>query len=262
MSCAEGQQPGFELGQRGGLQPAGRRGAGRRWARARSSHSGSHFDLDPAQLHGALPVADDDDRVVEGDLGHVDPADAKGEGPTPGPHLEDLAQRTGADDGVQPPSHRAVGAETARGRHGGRTSVTSSRWRRPLASAGRVSLRVISSWRPRRRVRTTKPARRDAPVVGVEVGVGQAPWRLGQRGHGAAVVGLDGEGGQGGQPPLDRAQVERVELPFDLDGVVRLSLSVPGSRTSRRGYCDARRPDPGRSRGGPHIATNGSEARR
>ena len=45
------------------------------------------------------------------------------------------------------------------GPDGGRTSVTSSRWRSPLPSAGRESLRVISSWRPRRRVRTTKPAR-------------------------------------------------------------------------------------------------------
>ncbi len=117
-----------------------------------------HLDLDPAQLHGPLPVPHDDDGVVERDLGCVDPADPQDEGPPARPDLEHLAQGMGADDGPEAPPDRAVGAETA---HpvGGMTSVTSSRWRKPLPAAGRVSLRVTSSLRPRRRVRTTKPAR-------------------------------------------------------------------------------------------------------
>ena len=119
---------------------------------------GQHLHLDPAQLHRPLAVADHDDRVVERDLGRVDAADAQGEGPPPRADLEHLVQPPRADDGAQPSPHRSVGPEGGQP-EAGRTSVTSSRWRRPLLSAGRVSFSVTSSWRPRRRVRTTKPAR-------------------------------------------------------------------------------------------------------
>ena len=74
-----------------------------------------------------------------------------------------------------------------------------------------------------------EPGAGDAPVVGVEVGVDQPPWRPGQRRDRPAVAGLDREGRQRGEPALDRSQVEGVELPFDLDGVGPAPLSfVPG----------------------------------
>ena len=60
----------------------------------------------------------------------------------------------------------------------------------------------------------------DAPVVAVEIGVDEPPRRSGERGHGPSVARLDGESRQGGQPALDRPQVEGVELPLDLDGIV------------------------------------------
>ena len=82
----------------------------------------------------------------------------------------------------------------------------------------------------------------DAPVVGVEIGVDQPPRRSGQRGHRPSVAGLDGEGRERGQPALDRPQVEGVELPLDLDGVVARPARLPWNRTSRSGYCGLPRP--------------------
>ena len=72
---------------------------------------GPHLDLDPAQLRGPLPAADDDHGVVERDLGDVDAADAQGEGTAPGPDLEHLAQPARADDGAQAAADRSVGPE-------------------------------------------------------------------------------------------------------------------------------------------------------
>ena len=155
---AEGQQARLELGEAGRLEPA--RDAQLLHDRLqRVEPLGLHLDLDPPQLHRPLAVADDDDGVVERDLGRVDAADAQGEGPAAGAHLEHLAQPVRARRwraGAGPPGRRGP---ARRGRTAGRTSVTSRRWRRPLPSAGRVSFSVTSSWRPRRRVRTTKPAR-------------------------------------------------------------------------------------------------------
>ena len=72
---------------------------------------GPHLHLDPAQLHRALAVADDDDGVVERDLGGVDAADAQREGAPAGADLEHLAQAACADDGAQPAADGSVGPE-------------------------------------------------------------------------------------------------------------------------------------------------------
>ena len=60
--------------------------------------------------------------------------------------------------------------------------------------------------------------------------------------------GLDGERGQRGEPSLDGAQVERVELPLDLDGVVlRARLSLPWHRTPCQATAGPREPPTGRA---------------
>ena len=230
---AEGEQAGLELRESGRLEPAGG---------PQLVHDGFerveplrlHLDLDPAQLHGPLPVPDDDDGLIERDLGGVDPADAQDEGPTARPDLEHLAQ--------------AVGPTIAR-----RRRPTGPSWPSALRRAGHDlgDLEPLAQAVARGRARVLEgdlvvaapPAGAhheaglgDPPVVRVEVGVGQAAWRAGQRGDRAAVIGLDRQRGQGGQPALDRAQVERVELPLDFDRVVRSPLSLPGARHRGRGY--------------------------
>ena len=128
----------------------------------------------------------------------------------------------------------------------GRTSVTSSRWRSPLPSAGRVSFIVTSSWRPRRRVRTTNPARATRQS---SVSMYESTSRRGGRASAVTVprpAASSARVGQGGQPPLHRPQVERVELPLDLDGAARRPF-IPwvGHRaqaTARRAWPPGGRP--------------------
>ncbi len=87
---AQGQQACFELGEAGRLQPAGQ---------AELLHDrlerlepiGLDLDLDPAQLHGPLPVADHDHGVVERDLSHIGTTDPQREGTPPGADLQHLA---------------------------------------------------------------------------------------------------------------------------------------------------------------------------
>ena len=126
--------------------------------------------------------------------------------------------------------------------------MTSRRWRRPLPSAGRVSLRVTSSLAAAAPGAHDEAGAGDAPVVAVEIGVDQAPRRAGERGDRPSVARLDGEGGERGQPPLHRPQVEGVELPLDLDGVVSPGSSPLGIRTSRSRYCGSSSRFPGRPR--------------
>ncbi len=250
---AEGEQPGLELREAGGLEPAG----GPQLVHDRLERAEPvrlDLDLDPAQLHGSLSVADDDDGVIERDLGRVDSADAQGEGPPARPHLEHLAQGMGADDGPQAPAHRALDAETARARRGQDLGDLEA-LAQPVA-LGRARVLegdFVVAAAPARAHHEAGP--RDAPVGRVEVRVGQPAWRPGQRGHRAAVVGLDGECGQRGQPPLDGAQVERIELPLDFDRVVRSPLSFPGSR--HRVEATATRPVRPRATRSGCIATNG-----
>ena len=73
---------------------------------------------------------------------------------------------------------------------------------------------------------------RDAPVVGVDVGVDQPSRRARQSRERSRGGALEREGGQGGQPTLHGSQVERVELPLDLGGY----LPVPGFLVGRRGH--------------------------
>ena len=80
-----------------------------------------------------------------------------------------------------------------------------------------------------------EPGTGDAPVVRVEIRVDQAPRRSGQRGDRSAVGHLDGQGGQGGEPAFHWPQVERVELPLDLNRVVLLARSI-SPRIGRIGH--------------------------
>ena len=105
------------------------------------------------------PVADVDHRVVERHLRHLFPVDPQGERPAPGPDLENLAERTVAGDRrapADPPGRptRALGSPAA-----GSASLISRRSAQPVAAGRARSLSVASSCRPRRRVRSTKPAR-------------------------------------------------------------------------------------------------------
>ena len=223
----EGEEPGLELREVGRLEPAGGSELGHDRLE-RPEPVRLHLDLDPAQLHGPLPVPHDDDGVIERDLGRVDPADAQGEGTPARPHLEYLAQGMGADDGPQAPAHRAVSAESAH--PCGREDLGDLE--PPAQTVALGGARVLEG-----DFVVTAPASGahheagagQAPVGRVEIRVGQPPWRRGQSGDGAPVVGLDRERGQGGQPALHGAQVERVELPLDFDWVLRLSLSLPGA---------------------------------
>ena len=86
----EGEEARFELGEARRLEPAGH---------AQLFHDRLQsvepvcvdLDLDTPELHGTLPGTDDDHRVVEGDLRHVDTADPEREGTPTGTHLEHLA---------------------------------------------------------------------------------------------------------------------------------------------------------------------------
>ncbi len=179
---------------------------------------GLHLDLDAPQLHGSLSAAHDDDRVVERHLGDVDTADPQREGPATGADLQHLAQRARARDGAQAAAHRPFRAEVAHaaGRHDlGHLEA--------LAQA--VPLRGVHVLHGDLDVATAlarasdEPGTSHAPVVGVEIGVHESPWRLRERGHRAAAFGLDGQRRQGREPPLHGPQVEGVELPLHFDGI-------------------------------------------
>ncbi len=187
---------------------------------------GLDLDLDPPELHGSLPRPDHDHRVVERDLCHVDAADPQRKGAPAGAHLKDLAQWPGTDDGAQAAPDRPVGAEPGQ-----------SGWRQDLgdfqtlaqsaALGGPVVLQrdLVLSAPPTRP--DDEAGAGDAPIVAVEIGIHQTPGRSGERGHRPSVTGLDGESREGGEPPLHRPQVEGVELPLDLDGVVPARFLCP-----------------------------------
>ena len=188
-----------------------------------SSQSGVDLDLDPPELHGSLPGADDDHRVVERDLRHVDTADPQREGAAAGTHLEHLAQPAGTDDGAQAAPDRTVVAErgqSGRGEDLGdlQALAQTASLRGTVVLEGDLVLAAAPSGAD------DEAGTGDAPVVAVEIGVDQPPRRSGERGHGPSVARLDGERREGGQPAFHRPQVERVELPLDLDGVVTARL--------------------------------------
>ena len=137
----------------------------------------------------------------------------------------------------RPPGRRAQRAQARRGQDLGHLEALAQP--APLRGAGVLEGDFVVAAAPAGA--DDEAGAGDAPVVRVEVRVDQAPRRAGQRGDGPAVGRLDGEGGQGGQPPLDRPQVERVELPLDLDGVVLARSVSAWNRTPRSGYCGSRR---------------------
>ena len=177
------------------------------------------LDLDAPELHGALPGPDDDHRVVERDLSHVDTTDPQREGAAAGTHLEHFAQPAGTDDGAQAAPDRPVVAEpgqSGRGEDLGdlQTLAQAASLRGAAVLEGDL---VVAAAAPGA---DDEAGSGDAPVVAVEIGVDQPPRRSGERGHGPSVARLDGESREGGQPAFHRPQVEGVELPLDLDGVV------------------------------------------
>ena len=131
-----------------------------------------------------------------------------------------------ADDGAQPAPDGSVGPE--RGDAGRRQDLGHLEALAQAAALGRAGVLqgdlVVPAAAPGA---DDEPGAGDPPVVGVEVGVDQPPWRPGQCRDRPAVAGLDREGRQRGEPTLDRSQVEGVELPFDLDGVGLAPLSSP-----------------------------------
>ena len=210
------------------------------------------LDLDPAQLHRALPAPDHDHGVVERDLRGIDAADPQREGAPAGAYLEHLVEPPSADDGAQPASHRTVRTERGQPRRRqdlGHLQALAEPT--PLGGPGVLQRDlVVATAAPGAH---DEPGAGDAPVVGVEVGVDQAPGRAGEGGHRPAVARLDGQRREGGEPALDRPQIERVELPLDLDGVVLARLVALG--IGHRGQATAglrRRP------GAPPIAAVGA----
>ena len=228
ISSPEGQQPRLELGEARRLEPAGH---------AQLLHDrlqrvepvGVDLDLDAPELHGALPVAHDDHRVVERDLRHVDTADPQREGAPAGAHLEHLVQPAGTDDGAQAASDRSVVSEpvqTGRGEDLGDLQALAQA--APLRGAVVLEGDLVAA--AAAPGADDEAGAGDAPVVAVEIGVDQPARRAGERGHRPSVARLDGEGGEGGQPAFHRPQVEGVELPLDLDGVVPARLLSLGIR--------------------------------
>ena len=224
----EGQQPCLELGEARRLEPAGH---------AQLLHDrlqrvepvGVDLDLDAAELHGALPGAHDDHRVVERDLRHVDTADPQREGAPAGAHLEHLAQPAGTDDGAQPASDRSVVSEPVQtGRREDLGDLQALAQAAPLRGAVVLEGDLVAA--AAAPGADDEAGAGDAPVVAVEIGVDQPARRAGERGHRPSVARLDGEGGEGGQPAFHRPQVEGVELPLDLDGVVPARLLSLGIR--------------------------------
>ncbi len=214
---ALGQQAGLELGERRRLQSAG--GPQLEHQRSEGIHPlAKDPDFDPAQLHGALAVPDDDHGVVQRDLGRITAIDAQCEGTTAGSHLEDRperlrpamawARRPTGPSGPRPRSPDAGNSSLASS--GCRSPSSSAHWRRLERDFVAAALATGAHH---------EAGIRHPPVVRVEVRVDQPLRRLGQRGDRRLLVRLDGEGGKRGQPALDGAKIERVELPFDLVGL-------------------------------------------
>ena len=214
----ESQEACFELGEVRRLEPAGP---------AQLLHDRLQrvepfrvdLDLDAPKLHGALPGADDDHRVVERDLRHVGTTDPQREGAASSAHLEHFVQPAGTDDGAQSAPDRTVVPEpgqSGRGEDLGDlqtlTQAASLRWTTVLERDFVVAAAASGA--------DDEAGAGNAPVVTVEIGVDEPPRRSSERGHGPSVARLDGESREGGQPALDRPQIEGVELPFDLDGIV------------------------------------------
>ncbi len=195
---------------------------------------GEYFHLDAAQLHRPLAGADHDDRVVERDLGRVNAANTQGKGTAPRADLQHLVHTPHTNDGAQAPAHRSIGSEgrEARGRED--LSDLESLTESVARGRSRVLQRDFVVAAPASRARHEAGAG-DAPVVGVDVGVDEATRGARQRRHRATLAGFDREGGQRGEPALDRAQIERVELPLDLDRVLRRCL--PRSSSPGIGHC-------------------------
>ena len=215
---ADGEQPRLELREAGRLEPTGQpEFFDDRLQRVEPV--GLDLDLDPPELHGALARPDHDHRVVERDLCHLDAADPQREGSPAGAHLEDLAQRRGNRQ------WRGGGARPAR-RGRARTIPTGEdlgdlqTLAQPAALGGPVVLQgdlVLTAAAPGA---DDEAGAHDAPIVAVEIRVHQTPGRSRQRRHRTSVAGLYGESREGGQPALHGPQIEGVELPLDLDGVV------------------------------------------
>ena len=239
ISSPRASNPASNLERRAGWSPQVMRSCSTIGSSA-SSQSGSTSTSTRRSCMGRCPVPDDDHRVVERDLRHVDTADPQREGAPAGAHLEHLAQTARTDDGAQAASDRSVVSEpvqTGRGEDLGDLQA--------LAQAAPLRGVVVLEGDLVAAAATPgaddEAGAGDAPVVAVEIGVDQPARRASERGHRPSVARLDGEGGEGGQPAFHRPQVEGVELPLDLDGVVPARLLSLGIRHRAHATAGSRR---------------------
>ena len=200
---------------------------------------GVDLDLDPAQLHGALPVAHDDHGVVERDLGHVDAADPQREGAPAGAHLEHLVQAARADDGAQPAADRPVGAE--RVEPGRRQDLGDLQALAQAAALGGLAVLqrdlVVAAAAPGA---DDEAGAGDAPVVGVEIGVDQPPRRSG-RARSPSRRRRSRWRGWAAWPATARPAAGRGRRTATRSRRGRARPArLPWTRTSRSGYCGRR----------------------
>ena len=141
-----------------------------------SCHSRRTSTSTRRSCHGPLAAAHHDAGVVERHLGHVDAPDPQRERPPAGAHLEHLAQSARAGDGAQPAAHRPFGAERGHPAVGQDLGHLESLTQAALLGGPRVLQRGLLLTAALAGTED-EPGSRQAPVVGVEVGVDQPPRR-------------------------------------------------------------------------------------
>ena len=238
---AEAQQSGLELGQGRHPEPAGGHQVVHDGLEGRDPR-GVHLHLHTPQADGWF-VASDDGRVVQCELGDLLRADPQGERAASRPNLDHLVEAFLAGHGRDAAPDRAIRAQlrdvSSLQELGELLALTE-----PVGADRFEALErrlVVAAVAPRPQ---HVPRSGHAPILAVEVAVDQPAGGLGQRrqrgdgpvdravrralgalGSGearevgclAGLAQLGGASGQRREPPLDGAQVERVELPFDLD---------------------------------------------
>ena len=210
------QEASLEFGERGGPQSA-RLAELQDERRQHIRPLGEDLDLHPPDLHGTLPASDDDLGVIERDVRSLDAIDAEHKWHPSRADIEHRAQGPAPGDGMDPATHRAFGTERAdaalREIFGGFERSKVGRFSPARRLEGDLVVPPVPPGT------NDEASSRHPPITGVEVGIDQTHRRLGLRSQRPPVIVPDGQRGERRQPALNRAKVERVELPLDPDDV-------------------------------------------
>ena len=178
---------------------------------------GVSFDFHAAYPNRILVVADDDDRVIEVDLTEDRVPNAQLVRSPPGPYFEEVGKRSVTGQCTQSASDRSPWIQRIETSWGeGLTYLDPSSqpghcWRGVLQGHFSLVSQVSDT--------EDETGSSDSPVLGIEIDIDGSPHGLGHHGDddGSPARTSRHHPGECGQPPLHGSEIERVQLPLDLD---------------------------------------------